>query len=442
MEAIIMPVVVLGITGILMGLFLAFASKKFEVEVDPKVEAIMAILPGVNCGGCGYPGCTGYAVGIVEEGVSMTLCAPGGPKVAQAIGDIMGVAVEMPVKKKPEKKKPAPKPAVPSSAPAITAPKEFIEKNKKSLNSFKEAFDAKDEAKMAKLEELAKKVKKDELLKYYEEIKAGMIVPDPNAPAANGATVPSITAPKEFIEKNKKSLNSFKEAFDAKDEAKMTKLEELAKKVKKDELLKYYEEIKKGLAVPDPATMGVAAAAVEMISATKEFIEKNKKSLNSFKEAFDAKDEEKMTKLEELAKKVKKDDLVKYYQEIKAGKAVPDPTTMADTAPVEVKATEKKKEEIKETKALVSDKEKEEQAANYCSVLGDGLCVPEHNEEIVKSGALDEILEQPKVEPKKELSPEEKAKEAEAANYCSVLGDGLCVPEHNEEIAKSLEEVK
>ncbi|MDO4689883.1 MAG: RnfABCDGE type electron transport complex subunit B [Fusobacterium sp.] len=436
MEAIMMPVVIMGITGILMGLFLAFASKKFEVEVDPKVEAIMAILPGVNCGGCGYPGCTGYAIGVVEEGISMTLCAPGGPKVAQAIGDIMGVAVEMPVKKKPEKKKPAPKPAVPSSAPAITASKEFIEKNKKSLNSYKEAFDAKDEEKMTKLEELAKKVKKDELLKYYDEIKAGMIVPDPNAPAASGAALPSITASKEFIEKNKKSLNSFKEAFDAKDEEKMTKLEELAKKVKKDELLKYYEEIKKGLAVPDPATMG-AAPIIEMISATKEFIEKNKKSLNSYKEAFDAKDEEKMTKLEELAKKVKKDELIKFYEEIKAGKAVPDPATMPALSPAVEKNVEEKKEKV-----IVSEKEKEEQAANYCSVLGDGLCVPEQNEEIIKSGALDEILEQPKVE-KKELSPEERAKADEAANYCSVLGDGLCVPEHNEEIAKVLnEEVK
>ena len=112
MEAIIMPVVVLGITGVLMGLFLAFASKKFEVEVDPKVEAILAILPGVNCGACGYPGCSGYAAGVALEGAKMTLCAPGGPKVAAKIGDIMGVAVEMPVKKKPAKK-----PAVKKEAP-------------------------------------------------------------------------------------------------------------------------------------------------------------------------------------------------------------------------------------------------------------------------------------------------------------------------------------
>nr|WP_241634316.1 RnfABCDGE type electron transport complex subunit B [Fusobacterium gastrosuis] len=384
MEAIMMPVIVLGITGILMGLFLAYASKKFEVQVDPKVEAIMAILPGVNCGGCGYPGCAGYATGVVEEGVSMTLCAPGGPKVAQAIGDIMGVAVEMPVKKKPEKKKPAPKPAaVSSSAPAITAPKEFIEKNKKSLTSYKEAFDAKDEEKMTKLEELAKKVKKEDLLKYYEEIKSGMIIPDPNAPAA-GAAVEAITAPKEFIEKNKKSLTSYKEAFDAKDEEKMTKLEELAKKVKKEDLLKYYEEIKSGKSVPDPATMGEAVkTTVTMITATKEFVEKNKKSLTSYKEAFDTKDEEKMTKLEELAKKVKREDLLKCYEEIKSGKSVPDPATMTDAIPVMENSAEIKNEA--KAQIVVSETAKEEQAANYCSVLGDGLCVPEHNEEIAKT---------------------------------------------------------
>ena len=178
MEAIIMPVVILGITGVLMGLFLAFASKKFEVEVDPKVEAILAILPGVNCGACGYPGCSGYASGVALEGAKMTLCAPGGPKVAAKIGDIMGVAVEMPVKKKPAAKKPVEKKVVQTGEP-ISASQEFIEKNKRMLMKFKEAFDAGDKEGFEKLENLAKMAKKDELLKFYEEIKAGKIVPDP-----------------------------------------------------------------------------------------------------------------------------------------------------------------------------------------------------------------------------------------------------------------------
>ena len=59
-----MPVVVLGITGILMGLFLAYASKKFEVEVDPKVEAILAVLTWCKLWSLWIPGCAGYASGV------------------------------------------------------------------------------------------------------------------------------------------------------------------------------------------------------------------------------------------------------------------------------------------------------------------------------------------------------------------------------------------
>ena len=301
MEAIIMPVVVLGITGVLMGLFLAFASKKFEVEVDPKVEAILAILPGVNCGACGYPGCSGYASGVALEGAKMTLCAPGGPKVAAKIGDIMGVAVEMPVKKKPAAKKPVEKKIAQTGEP-ISASQEFIEKNKRMLMKFKEAFDAKDKEAYEKLENLAKMAKKDELLKFYEEIKSGKIVPDGSAPVAAGAT----------------NANA--------------------------------------------------------ISASKEFVEKNKRMLMKFKEAFDAGDKEGFEKLENLAKMAKKDELLKFYEEIKAGKIVPDPATMVDTPAA--------KEEAPKVETKVGDSKKQE--ASYCSTLGDGLCVPEQNEQIVK----------------------------------------------------------
>ena len=422
MEAIMMPVAVLGITGVLMGLFLAYASKKFEVEVDPKVEAILAILPGVNCGACGYPGCSGYASGVALEGAKMTLCAPGGPKVAAKIGDIMGVAVEMPVKKKPAAKKPEVKKEAPKAQTGepISASQEFIEKNKRMLMKFKEAFDAGDKEGFEKLENLAKMAKKDELLKYYEEIKAGKIVPDGSAPVATGAAnANAISASKEFVEKNKRMLMKFKEAFDAGDKEGFEKLENLAKMAKKDELLKYYEEIKAGKTVPDPATMGnvVAAVKVEAISAPKEFVEKNKRMLMKFKEAFDTGDKEGFEKLENLAKMAKKDELLKYYEEIKAGKTVPDPATMADTPVV--------KEEAPKVESKKEDTQKQE--ASYCSVLGDGLCVPEQNEKVKED--LKKQAEPPK-------SAEQLEKEKQAASYCSVLGDGLCVPEENEQIVK------
>ena len=405
MEAIMMPVVVLGITGILMGLFLAYASKKFEVEVDPKVEAILAVLPGANCGACGFPGCAGYASGVALEGAKMTLCAPGGPKVIEKIGEIMGVAVEIPVKKKPVKKT-VEKKVVAQTGDPISASAEFIEKNKRMLNKFKDAFDAKDKEAYEKLENLAKTAGKDELLKYYEEIKTGKIIPDGSAPAA--PTGDPISASAEFIEKNKRMLNKFKDAFDAKDKEAYEKLENLAKTAGKDELLKCFEEIKAGKIIASGSAPAAAAVKLEPITATKEFVEKNKRMLNKFKDAFDAKDKEAYEKLENLAKTAGKDELLKCFEEIKAGKVVPDPATMTD-APAP-KAEDSKKQE-----------------ASYCSVLGDGLCVPEQNEK-----AKEEIVKQ--AEPPK--TAEELEKDKQAASYCSILGDGLCVPEENEQMVK------
>ena len=407
MEAIMMPVVVLGITGILMGLFLAYASKKFEVEVDPKVEAILAVLPGANCGACGYPGCAGYASGVALEGAKMTLCAPGGPKVIEKLGEIMGVAVEIPVKKKPVKKT-VEKKVVAQTGDPISASAEFIEKNKRMLNKFKDAFDAGDKEAYEKLENLAKTAGKDDLLKCFEEIKAGKIIASGSAPAAAAVKLEPITATKEFVEKNKRMLNKFKDAFDAKDKEAYEKLENLAKTAGKDDLLKCFEEIKAGKIIASGSAPAAAAVKLEPITATKEFVEKNKRMLNKFKDAFDAKDKEAYEKLEGLAKSTGKDDLLKCFEEIKAGKVVPDPATMTD-APAP-KAEDSKKQE-----------------ASYCSVLGDGLCVPEQNEK-----AKEEIVKQ--AEPPK--TAEELEKDKQAASYCSILGDGLCVPEENEQMVK------
>ncbi len=93
---VISSILGIGGLGLLFGASLAYASKKFAVEVDPKIEEILEKLPGANCGGCGYPGCSGYAEAVVKSGASMTLCAPGGQAVIQDIANILGVeAVDM-----------------------------------------------------------------------------------------------------------------------------------------------------------------------------------------------------------------------------------------------------------------------------------------------------------------------------------------------------------
>ncbi len=81
----------LGILGLLLGGLLAFASIKFHVETDPRVEQLEGVLPGSNCGSCGKPGCSGYAAELAaNENTPIDLCAPGGHAVAAKIAEILG----------------------------------------------------------------------------------------------------------------------------------------------------------------------------------------------------------------------------------------------------------------------------------------------------------------------------------------------------------------
>lgn len=82
----------LSAMGLLFGAGLAYASQKFAVEVDPRVEAINEALPGANCGGCGFPGCGGLANAIVNGEAAINACPVGGASVAEKIGEIMGVS--------------------------------------------------------------------------------------------------------------------------------------------------------------------------------------------------------------------------------------------------------------------------------------------------------------------------------------------------------------
>jgi Na+-translocating ferredoxin:NAD+ oxidoreductase RNF subunit RnfB len=79
--------------GAAFGLLLAFASKVFAVEVDPRQEEIMEVLPGANCGGCGFAGCSAYATAVVAGEAPCNKCAPGGADVAAKVGAIMGEEV-------------------------------------------------------------------------------------------------------------------------------------------------------------------------------------------------------------------------------------------------------------------------------------------------------------------------------------------------------------
>ncbi len=87
-------IMVMGGLGIIIGIALAAASKIFYVYVDPKVEAVEAVLPGANCGGCGLPGCSANAEAIVAGKASPGSCVAGDSELAGTIAAIMGVSVE------------------------------------------------------------------------------------------------------------------------------------------------------------------------------------------------------------------------------------------------------------------------------------------------------------------------------------------------------------
>lgn len=89
--AIILAGVVVGATGIVIAVLLGIASEKFKVPVDEKAVAIREVLPGNNCGGCGYAGCDGLAAAIAAGEAPVNACPVGGAAAADQISAIIGV---------------------------------------------------------------------------------------------------------------------------------------------------------------------------------------------------------------------------------------------------------------------------------------------------------------------------------------------------------------
>lgn len=90
---IIKACLLVGGTGLLIGVLLGLAGKFLTVKVDETVTKVREILPGNNCGGCGYPGCDGLAEAICKNEAPIDGCPVGGEPVAKAIGEIMGKTV-------------------------------------------------------------------------------------------------------------------------------------------------------------------------------------------------------------------------------------------------------------------------------------------------------------------------------------------------------------
>lgn len=82
---VLVAILVLAAIGGVLGALIGVAAKFLQVEEDPRLEEVTKRLPGANCGGCGYPGCSGLAEAIVFDGISPTLCKPGKAEMVSQI---------------------------------------------------------------------------------------------------------------------------------------------------------------------------------------------------------------------------------------------------------------------------------------------------------------------------------------------------------------------
>lgn len=94
MSQILIPILIVGGMGIVFGGILGFASKIFAVKVDERVPQILEILPGANCGNCGFAGCSAYANALCAGGVKTNLCPACSGDASEKIAEILGVEAD------------------------------------------------------------------------------------------------------------------------------------------------------------------------------------------------------------------------------------------------------------------------------------------------------------------------------------------------------------
>lgn len=87
-------IVMMLVLGALLGCLLGISSIAFVVEVDEREEVVLGMLPGYNCGACGYPGCAGLARALVDNNINYVNCKPAKPEVRQEIAEYLSTNVD------------------------------------------------------------------------------------------------------------------------------------------------------------------------------------------------------------------------------------------------------------------------------------------------------------------------------------------------------------
>ena len=98
-QGVVIATAIVAGVGLFIGLFLGFAAKTFEVKVDEREIQVRELLPGANCGGCGYPGCDGMASAIAKGEAPANGCPVANKEAHAKIAAVIGTVIEESEKK-------------------------------------------------------------------------------------------------------------------------------------------------------------------------------------------------------------------------------------------------------------------------------------------------------------------------------------------------------
>ncbi|MDZ8120124.1 RnfABCDGE type electron transport complex subunit B [Pontiella agarivorans] len=91
---VLLPILTVGVLGIFLGVIIGIVAKVFAVDIDERIEQVEEMLPGANCGGCGFAGCADFAKGVVAGKATPAGCPVCSPEDVVAISDYLGIAAE------------------------------------------------------------------------------------------------------------------------------------------------------------------------------------------------------------------------------------------------------------------------------------------------------------------------------------------------------------
>lgn len=92
MKIILITLITIGLLALILAIILYIVAQKFKVEENPLLAEVLEFLPGANCGGCGYPGCSGFAeVCVNKNSLEGMFCPAGGNEVMKKVATVLGL---------------------------------------------------------------------------------------------------------------------------------------------------------------------------------------------------------------------------------------------------------------------------------------------------------------------------------------------------------------